>query len=106
VHEDQIKLVKLAQTNGGTNGPDVLKRQRTLALNLNFRMLAVQQAVTNSYTSSPLWGEGANGKYPPNVEYSSASMQKKTLGSYRGECLLGGESPGIDGETLSTDQQK
>lgn len=61
-----MKLVKLAQTNGGTNGPDVLKRQRTLALNLKFRMLAVQKAVTNS----------------------------------------GGKTPGIDGETLSTDQQK
>ena len=69
VYEDQIKLVKLAQTNGGTNWPDVLKRQRTLALNLKFRMLAVQKAVTNSYTSL-------------------------------------GKSPGIDGDSLSSDQGK
>ena len=66
VHEDQMNLVKLAQTNGGTKGRDVLKRQRMLALNLKFRMLAVQRAVTNS----------------------------------------GGKTPGVDGETLSTDQQK
>ena len=48
VRVEQMKLVELAQKNGSTNSPKVLKLQRRLALSLTFRRLAVQRVVSNA----------------------------------------------------------
>ena len=48
-----MKLVELAQKNGDTNSPEVLKLQRTLALSLSFRKLAVHKVVTNAGGKTP-----------------------------------------------------
>lgn len=53
VRKHQMKLVELASITGDTRNNRVLKYQRQLALMKEFRMLAVQQVLTNKGHKTP-----------------------------------------------------
>lgn len=54
VRKAQMKLVELATKTGNTKNKDVMKLQRNLVLNKDFRMLAVHEVSTNK--GSKTWG--------------------------------------------------
>jgi len=58
VREKQMKLVKIANETGGIHSKEVYRFQRTMSLELNVRLLAVQIVTTNKGSKTP----GIDGK--------------------------------------------
>lgn len=50
----QMDLARLAENSGGTTNPQVLRLQRQLATNLDFRLLAVRIVTTNQGGKTPV----------------------------------------------------